>query len=114
MDLILQLNAQLKEMENEMDKLVHEKHANIEAATATVISTVTTIVPSTLVASLATIAPVAIALPAASATTSAIGSTIAATHPSDEASKLIKAMEYVSIQTNEINKLKEQIKSLRG
>ena len=47
-----------------------------------------------------------------SATTSAINSTTTATHPSDEAGKLIKAMQDMSIQTNEINRLKEQIKSL--
>jgi len=45
--------------------------------------------------------------------TSAIGSKTTTTHPSDEASKLVKSMEDMSIQTNEINRLKEQIKSLR-
>lgn len=48
MDLILQLNAQLKEVENEMDKLVHAKYANMEATTVTAIHTVTTTVHSTL------------------------------------------------------------------
>ena len=61
-----------------------------------------------MVASLAPTAPVDTTLPIASAT----GSTTAAAHPSDEASKLVKAMQYMSIHTTEINRLKEQIKSL--
>jgi len=108
MDLILQLNAQLKEMENEIDKLVQEKQASMEAVTVTAIPIVTITVSSTLVALVATTSPVATSLP----TASAIGSTIATTHPSDEAGKLIKAMQDISIQTNEINRLKEQIKGL--
>lgn len=84
----------------------------MEAATATTIPIVTTVVPSTLVASLAPTAPVATTIPTGSTTTPATGSTITTTHPSDEASKLIKAIEDMSIQTTEINRLKEQIKSL--
>jgi len=64
-----------------------------------------------LAASLAPTTPLATTLPTASATTSATGST-ATTHPSDEASKLVKAMEYMSIQTIEINRLKEDMKSV--
>jgi len=47
---------------------------------------------------LAIIARVATTLPTASATTSTTVSTIVAPHPSDEASKLIKSMEGMSIQ----------------
>ncbi len=112
MDLILQLNAPLKEMENELDNLIQFKQVIIETTAATTIPTVTTIIPSTLAASLAPTTPAATTLPTTSETTSATSSTIAATHPSDEASKLIKDMEDMSIQTNEINRLKEQIKGL--
>ena len=112
MDFILQLNAQLKEMENEMDKLVQEKKANMEAVIVTTIPIVTTEVPSTLEASVATTVPVATTLPTTSATTLVTESSIVAVHLSDEASKLIKAMQDMSIQTKEINRLKDQIKSL--
>jgi len=60
MDLILQLNDQLKEMEKELENLIKLKQASLETSTATVIPTVTTIVPSTLATSLAPIAPLAI------------------------------------------------------
>lgn len=107
MEAILHLNAQLKEMKNEMDKLVHEEQASMEAAIATVIHIVTTTIPSILATSPTTAAPVATKLPTTSATASATSSTTTAAHLSDEASKLIKAMEDMSIQTNDINRLKE-------
>ena len=47
MNFILQLTAQLTEMENEMDKLVQEKKASMEVIIVTTIPTVTTVVPST-------------------------------------------------------------------
>ena len=100
MNLIIQLTAQLKEMENEMNKLVQEKKASMEAIHVTTIPTVTTAVPSTLAASLATSVSIAIALPTTSATTSAIESSSAAAKPSDEAGKLVKAMQEIPIQTN--------------
>ena len=112
MNLIIQLTSQLKEMENEMDKLVQEKKANMEAIHVTAIPTVTTAVPYTLVAPVATIVPVATTLPTTSKSTSTTESSTTATHPSDEACKLVKSMKYMSIQTTEINRLKEQIKIL--
>ena len=69
MDLVLQLNDQLKEMEKEFDRLIQVKQANLETAPTTVIPTVTTTVPSTLVASLAPTAPMATTLPASTAST---------------------------------------------
>ena len=84
----------------------------MEASNVIAIPTVTTIVPSSLVVLVAIAAPIATMFPTASTTTSTIGSTTIVVHPSDEASKLIKAMEDMSIQTNEINGLKEQIKIL--
>ena len=107
MDLVLQLNDQLKEMEKELDNLIQLKQASLEIATTTAIPTVTIVVPSTLAASLAPTAPLATALPTATASTSAIGSTTATAQPSDEASKMVKEMEDMSIQTTEINRLKE-------
>jgi len=50
-----------------------------------------------LVASLAPTAQIATTLPTTSGTTSEIGSTIVAAHPSDEATKLVKSMEDMSI-----------------
>lgn len=91
-----------------MDKLVQDKQDSMEEATITAIPIVTTIVPFNLGALVATTTPVATTLPIASTTTS----TIVATHPSDESSKLIKSMEDMSTQTNEVNRLKEQIKSI--
>jgi len=99
-------------MENEMDKLVHEKQASMEETIFTNIPTVTTTCPSTLAASLAPPTQVATTLPTASTTTSATDSTTVVAHPSDEASNLVKAMEDMSIQTTKINRLKEQIKIL--
>ena len=50
MDLILQLNDQLKEMEKELDSLIQLKQAILETATstATAIPTITIVVSSTL------------------------------------------------------------------
>ena len=100
-----------------------KKKDNMEVVIVTTIPTVTTTVPSTLaalvattipstlVASAATAVPVATTLPTTSTTTSVTKSSTTS-HPSDEAGKLIKAMQDMSIKTNEINRLKDQIKSL--
>ena len=72
-------------MEIEMDNLVQEKQASMAATPITTIPIVST---------------------------STKTSTILTTHPTDEANILIKEMEDMSIQTTEINKLKEQVKSL--
>jgi len=77
---------------------------------ATVIPTVTTVVPSTLAATLAPTAPMATALSTSAQTTSAAGSTAAAS-TSEEANRLVKTMKEMSIQTNEMNKL-EKVSSL--
>jgi len=62
-----------------------------------------------LAASFSPTTPLVIALPPIIASTPATGSTTKPAHPCDESSKLVKAMEDMSIQTNEINKLKEHI-----
>lgn len=90
-----------------MDKLVQEKKVNREEITVTTIPTVTTTVPSTSSDPLPTTLTVT-----TSTTTSTTDSTTTIIHPSDEADKLIKAMQHISIHTNKINRLKEQIKSL--
>lgn len=112
MNLIFQLTTQIKEMEIEMDKLVQEKEASKEAVPVTVIPVVNTVVPSTLVESLAPTVPMATTLLVTSATTSTTKSSTTAVQPTDEASKLIKSMQDMYIQTNEINRLKEQLKIL--
>ena len=114
MDLILQLNDQVKEMEKELDNLIQLKHASLETTTAIAIPTVIAAIPCTLATSLAPTAPLATTLIAATTSTSATGSTTTAAQPSDEARKLVKAMEDMSIQTIEINKIKEKIKSLEN
>lgn len=106
MDLILQLNDQVKEMEKELDSLIQLKHASFEISTT--IPIVTTTVPSTLAALLASTAPLAIVLPTATTSTSTTGSIMAATQPCDEVRKLVKAMEDMSIQTSETNSSKKR------
>jgi len=71
-----------------------------------VIPTVTMVVPSTLAASLAPKAPLAIAQPVSAASTSAKSTS------RDEEKKLIKDMEDMSIQTTDMNKFKEKVRSL--
>ena len=51
-------------------------------------------------------------LPVTSPTTSATKSSTTEVQPTDEESKIIKEMQDKSIQTNEINILKEHLKSL--
>ena len=80
-------------------------------APATVIPIVTTTVPSTLVASLAPTAPMATTLPTSTPTRSATRSTTTGS-TGDEANNLVKAMEEMSIQTTEMNRLKEKVTSL--
>ena len=106
MNLIIQLTAQLKEMENDMDKLVQEKRASIEAILVIAIPTVTTKVPSTSATPVATTLPVATTFLSTSSTTSATDLASITAHPSDEASELIKAMKNMSIKINEIIRLK--------
>ena len=74
-----------------MDKLVQEKQASMEAVPITVIPIVSTSTP---------------------VSTSTLASTIPKSHPIDEANKLIKEMEDMSIQNTNINKLKEQVNIL--
>ena len=73
---------------------------------------VTTVVPSTLAEELAPKVPLATTVPVTSSTTSITEFSTTTAQHSDDASKLVKEMQDMSIQTNEINRLKEQIKNL--
>ena len=101
MNLIFQLTAQIKEMEIQMDKLVHEKETPKTPEIPSIIPMITTVVPSTLAENLAPKEPLATIVPVTSATDSCT----TAAHPTDEANKLVKAMEEMSLQTSEINRL---------
>ena len=92
MDLLLQLNDQLKEMENELDSLIHLKQASLNSAPPTIIPTVTIVVPSTLAVALAPTSPMATALLVATTTTSTTTSTAIGT-TGDGENRLVKAME---------------------
>ena len=113
MNLILQMTTQIKEMEIEIEKLVQEKETyKAQEIPTTLIPMVTIIVPSTLVEELAPKVPLATTVPVTSSTTSAIESSTIEVHKFDEARKLVKSMEDMSIQKNEINRFKEKIKNL--
>ena len=88
-----------------MDKLVQEKKDREAEVPVTFIPVVTIIVPSTLAESLAPTVPMATTLLETSSTTSTTQSSTTTTQHTDEASKLVKAMQDMSIQTNEINRL---------
>jgi len=105
-NLVLQLNDKLKEMEKELDSLIQLKQASLETAPENVIPTVTSAVHSTLAASLAPTTSIATTLPASTPSTIATGSA------GDEANRLVKEMEEMSIQTTKMNKLKEKVTSL--
>ena len=83
----------------------------METIPVTTIPTVTIQVPSTSASPVSTTVAVVTSI-STSTTTSTTDSTTATSHPSDEAGKLIKDMQDMSIQTNEINRLKDQIKAL--
>jgi len=102
MDIVLKLNDQLRSTDKELDALIQLKKGEVGTTSKTVIPTVTTEVPSTLVATLAPKTTIGTTFPITTTTyTTIVGTTI------DEAAKLFHAMEEISIQTNEINKLKE-------
>lgn len=96
---------------NKMDSLLQVKQASLENSPTNVIPTVTTVILSTLETSLAPIPPMATTLSASTPSTSATRSTTIVS-TGDEASRLVKTMEYMSIHTTEINKLKERVTSL--
>jgi len=86
-------------METKIDKLVQEKQARKE------------VVPITAISIGAIAATSSISVPTSASSTVAT-SAKSTTHPTDEANKLIQAMEDMSIETKHINKLKEKVKIL--
>ena len=101
-------------MEIQMDKLVQQSETTKAQEIPTVIPMVTTVVPSTLVEELAPKVPLATTVPVTSSTTSATDSSTTATQHSDEASKLVKSMEEMTLKTNEISKLQKVIDNIEG
>ena len=101
-------------MDIQMEKLVHEKETRKVREIPTVIIVITTVVPSTLAEELAPKEPLANSVLVTSSTTSATKSSTTAAHPTDEASKLVKAMEEMSLQKNKINRLKNMVDNLEN
>ena len=73
MDLVVQLNDQLREIEKELDSLIQLKQSDIATTSTNVIPTVSIVVPSTLAASLAPTAPPTTTWPVTAESTTAEG-----------------------------------------
>ena len=114
MKLILQMTAQIKEMEIQMDKLVQERETVKEPEIPTVIPMITTTVPSNLGENLAPKGSLATAVPVTSTITLATKSSTTTVQHTDEASQIVKAMEEISLKTNEINRLNKMIENLES
>ena len=95
LNLIMEQNAQIREMEEEMDKLIKEKEKNVQLAMITV-EAVPLIRIKTAKRSTSTEIPSAIPV-----------------QVSDAFDKLVKSMEDMSIQVEEIRKLQEEVKNLQ-
>ena len=100
MDLVLKLNDQLKEIEKELDALIQLKQADVATSSKNVIPIVSIAVPSTLAASLAPTTPLATALPTITESTSTAGAS------GEKVAELVKAIEEMSIQATEMNRLR--------
>jgi len=103
MELVLKLNDQLRETEKELDTLIQLRQSDIATTSATIIPIVSTTIPSTLAMSLASI-------PTTQPVSTESTSTVDASR--EEVAKLVIAMEEMSIQAIEMNKLKEKVTSL--
>ena len=114
MSLILQLTAQIKEMEVQMDQLVQEKETVKEPVIPTVIPVITAAVPSTLGENLAPKEPLATAVPVTSSITSVTESSTIVLPPTYEIIQPVKAMEEMSLKKNEINRLTNIIENLEN
>ena len=91
----MEQNAQIRETEAEMEKLIKEKKQNVYMA----------MIP------LEAVPPTRIRTTEASTSTE-IPSAIPV-QVSDESKKLVKSMEYISLQGEEIRKLQEEVKNLQ-
>ena len=113
--LILKLTTQVKDMEDQMDILIKEKEAVKEVDVQyipIVIPIVSTTVPSTLAEHLAPKVPLETAVSVQSIDTSATGSSTTQVHQAGEAADIVKAMEDMSLNNNEIINLKKTIQTL--
>ena len=79
-----------------------------------VIPVTTTAVASTLGEKLAPKEPLETVVPVISTTTSTIGSSTTQVQEIDEAGQIVKAMEEMSLKTNEINSLNKMIDNLEA
>ena len=95
-----------------MDQLVQENETIKEPVISTFIAVITAAVPSTLGENLAPKEPLATTVPVTSSTISATESSTTTLQPTDESTQLVKAMEEMSLKTNEINKLKNMIENI--
>jgi len=93
--------------EKELDALIQLKQGEVGTTPANVIPIMTTVVPSTLVATSAPKTPLVTTFPITIAASTSTTSTTAIGTATDEVAKLVHAIEEMSIQTNEINRLKE-------
>ena len=112
MQLIIKLTAQIKDMESQLDILMKEKETVKETDASTipiVIPIIIVDIPSTLGENLAPKEPLEIAVSVQSATTSNIESSTSQVQHTNDAGKIVKAMEEMTLKTNEINSLKKQI-----
>ena len=112
MSLILQPIAQIKEMEVQMDQVVQEKETVKEPVIPIVILVIIVAVPSNLGEKLVPKEPLATAVPVTSSTTSVTESSTTVLPPTYQSSQLVKAMEDMSLKTNEINRLTKIIENL--
>ena len=100
-----------------MDKLVQERETVKEPKIPTfptVIPVITIAVPSTLGENLAPKGPLETTVPVTSATISATKSSTTVAQHTSEASQIVKAMEEMSLKTNEIKKLNKMIENLES
>lgn len=86
--------------------MIQLKQSDIATTSANVIPIASTAIHSTLAASLAPTNPMPTSQPVSIESTPAIGTS------REEATKLVKSMEDMSIQATEMNKLKEKVVSL--
>ena len=86
--------------------MIQSKQSDLATTSTTTIPTVTTTVPSTVAASLAPTAPPTIALPITTESMKNVGTS------TEKATKLVKAMEDMSIQAIELKRLKEKVACL--
>lgn len=111
MDLVLNLNDQLKETKKELGKSIQSKQIELATTPQTVIPIISTAEPSTLATSLAPTLPPMITLPVVG-TISTTSTSTNAGKLTEKIDELIRAMEQVSIQAIELKELREQMISL--